>query len=211
MSILKVKIAKIRSKYAENSPSFSNKETQSDLSEESENRNKLSHSPFKLIDVNNDSLSIISSPPALNIRLRKNSINSQEHKASSNIMKNYCRGITNFASSFMAVPYLLPLLKKHQIDLETFRKFIQAKKSKINCIKQLRGMLLVMPNDKEQVAAMKEVFKEITIVFLKYFVPNWIYNTKIVGKYEHLKYRFKILRRVKEPHYFTYLQGFDQS
>ena len=124
-------------------------------------------------------------------------------------MKNYCRGIANFAVSQMAVSYLKPLLQKHHIELDAFRKFIRAKKSKINCIKQLREMLLISETEKREVAAMKTVFKEITIIFLKYFIPNWVYNSKITDKFAHLKYRFKILRRVKNPIYFTYLQEFN--
>ena len=140
---------------------------------------------------------------------RKNSSGSHELQVSNNIMKNYCRGIINFSLSNLAITYLIPLLQKHQIELQTFRKFIQAKKSKINCIKQLRQMLLVTPNDNAVTASVKSIFKDLTIIFLKFFAPNWIYNTKIIDKFAHLKFRFKILRRVKEPLHFTYLQGFD--
>ena len=45
-----------------------------------------------------------------------------------NIMKNYCRGIIYFA---LSVKYLLPLLQKHKIKLETFKGFIRAKKAKL--------------------------------------------------------------------------------
>jgi len=140
---------------------------------------------------------------------RKSSFGSQELQVSNNIMKNYCRGITNFSLSRLAVPYLMPLLQKHKIELERFRKFLQNKKSNINCIKQLRQMLLISPNDSAEATSIKNIFKDLTIIFLKYFAPNWIYNTKIIDKFAHLKFRFKILRRVKEPLYFTYLQGFD--
>ena len=155
------------------------------------------------------STSASSNPSVGETPRRKNSSGSQELQVSNNIMKNYCRGIINFSLSRLAISYLLPLLKKHQVELESFRRFIQAKKSKINCIKQLRQMLLVTPNDNAVTASVKSIFKDLTIIFLKFFAPNWIYNTKIIDKFAHLKFRFKILRRVKEPLYFTYLQGFD--
>lgn len=142
---------------------------------------------------------------------KKKKLYSNDISTPTNIMKNYCRGMIYFALSDMAIKYLLPLLQKHQIKLETFKAFIKVKKSKINCIKQLRGMLLVTQDDRKEVAALKKIFKEITIIFLKYFSPNWIYNSKITDKYAHLKYRFKILRRVKNQIYFTYLQGFDYN
>ena len=210
MRILKFKIARAQQRQEEMFLNMSAK-TQPSISKEThekDNFSEASWSPRDRVDCNTTASH---SPSHSVISFRKNSSISQDHTSSNNIMKNYCRGITNFALSSMAVPYLLPLLQKRSVDLDTFRKFIKAKKSKINCIKQLRGMLLVTQNDEKQIAAMKRIFKEITIIFLKFFSPNWIYNSNIADKSAHLKYRFKILRRVKEPHYFTYLQGFDKE
>jgi hypothetical protein len=125
-----------------------------------------------------------------------------------NIMKNYCRALTNFALSRIALHYLIPMLELHQIKLEDFQEFIEERKEKVNCIKNLREMLLIEDDDCDHTALLKNIFKEISIVFLKNFSVNWIFNSKICDKRVHLKYRFKILRRVQHPIYFTYLEDF---
>jgi len=149
-----------------------------------------------------------SSSPGKDSLPKKSQSESHQCYSGNNIMKNYCRGILNFALSRMAVTYLKPILAKYYMNLEDFRKFVNARKTKTNCIKKLREMLLIKPEDNHELAAVKSIFQEIAIIFLKYFVPNWIYNSKISDKYAHLRYRNKILRRVKNPHHFTYLQGF---
>jgi len=123
-------------------------------------------------------------------------------------MKNYCRGILNFALSRTALPYLNLMFQNYKTNLDSFRIFLSSRKSKINCIKQLREVLLIEKQDEEETVAMKSIFKDITIIFLKFFAPNWIYNSKISQKADHLKYRLRLLRRVRNPQYFTYLQGF---
>ena len=55
---------------------------------------------------------------------------------------------------------------------------------------------------------MKRVFKAIGIIFIRDFTVNWVYNSKIADKLTHLKYRFKMLRRVQNPEFFTYLEDF---
>jgi len=209
MSILKAKIRVIQKQRQEKllHKSF-NKDNQRNLEQVRENNNFYDtpliarHKILKDMNL---------SSPMSEISRKEKAVNIHDNHSPSNIMKNYCRGITNFVLSDLAIKYLVPLLEKHQLELETFRVFILAKKPKINCIKQLRGLLLVKKDDREEMAAMKDIFREITIIFLKYFSPNWIYNTRIADKYAHLKYRFKVLRRVKNPIYFTYLQGFDHQ
>jgi len=121
--------------------------------------------------------------------------------------REFLESSSNLGLSKIAVFYLNPMLEQSQIDLETYLRFIKLRKNKINCIKQLRNVLLINHDDNDEIAALKTIFKDITIIFLKYFVPNWIYNSNITGKFAHLQYRLKMLRRVRNPLYFTYLQG----
>jgi len=211
MSILKTKILTIQQHKQEifcnkSSSSHNYKKT---LEEQVSGTDKYAHSPLmsRLQSLESTSLS----SPMSQVSQKNKLFDCNNFHAPTNVIKNYCRGIIAFALSEIVLKYLMPLLQKRHIELETFKAFIQANKSKINCIKQLRGMLLVTQDDGKEVTALKKIFKEITIIFLKYFSPNWIYNSKITDKYAHLKYRFKILRRVKNPIYFTYLQGFDYN
>ena len=136
-------------------------------------------------------------------------------KGSNNIMKNYSRALVNFASSDLATPYLKRRKEEVDEDGETipneeFQGMLNAKKEKINCIKSLRELLLVEHSDTRPIKAFKRTFRYICVIFINYFSVNWIFSSKISDKMGHLKYRFKILRRVRNPEYFTYLETFSK-
>ncbi len=135
---------------------------------------------------------------------------SPERTPSRNIIKNYSRALTTFALSSMALSYLETIIAREGslLTLKDFLDFVKENKKRVNCIKNLREMLLVSPYDDKKIACMKKVFKKICEIFLKFFSVNWIYNSKISDKMMHMKYRFKMLRRVRNPEFFTYLEGF---
>lgn len=127
-----------------------------------------------------------------------------------NIVKNYARAMVNFTLSEPAIFYLQHLVEIEGVELQKFRMFIQSQKEGINSIKTLRELLLVTKNDSDQLAAYKRVFKEICEIFVKIFSVNWIFSSKLGDKIIHLKYRFKILRRIRKPELFTYLEDFNK-
>jgi hypothetical protein len=123
-----------------------------------------------------------------------------------NIMKNYSRAFIIFALSPMAHPYLTPLLQNYNLELSSFVEFVKLQKKFANCIKGLRDrLLLVNDTDSDQVSVMKQIFQEMCVVFLKFFCVNWIYHGKVADKKVHLSYRLKLLRRIRNPATFTYL------
>ncbi len=124
-----------------------------------------------------------------------------------NIIKNYGRAMTNFALSSLAIPYLKIILPKHGSNLTDFLSFIKKKRS-ANCIKKLRELLPYGGNRDAPNYSEKLVFQELCVVFLKFFSVNWLWNSKIDNKPTHLAYRFKILRRIRDPDHFTYLKDF---
>jgi len=128
---------------------------------------------------------------------------------SKNIVKNYGKALCAFASSALAVPYLESIIAKHSyafISIKAFMDYINEKKSNMNNIVSLRRLLVQENGDSRELMAYKHVFQQISIVFLKYFSVNWIFNGKIVQKKAHLKFRFKMLRRISDPEHFTYLK-----
>jgi len=134
--------------------------------------------------------------------------NSKGATSAKNIIKNYGRALQNFAISNMVMPYLAPLIQREQVLLKDFRKFFYSKKKQVRSIAGLRSLLLVSREDDNQTAAFKRIFKEISIIFIKFFSVNWIFSGKLLNKIAHLKCRFKMLRRIKNPENFTYLKGF---
>ncbi len=122
-----------------------------------------------------------------------------------NIMKNYSRALVKFAMSKFAIPYLNDMVSKTSATVQDFRHFLKERRSRINCIKSLRELLLVEPYDNEKFMIIKGVFQQISEVFLKYFSVNWIFSSKVSDKLAHLKYRYKMLRRIQNPQSFQNL------
>jgi len=122
-----------------------------------------------------------------------------------NIMKNYCRALVNFGLSSLAVPYLSNQ-EENSLSYERFFQILTLRKKSTNCIKGLRGLLLKERRDSRETRAFKGMFQGACGVSPKYFCVNWIFNSKVDDKVKHLRYRGRILRRVQNPQYFTYLE-----
>ena len=130
----------------------------------------------------------------------------RKRKASSsnNIMKNYARALVNFGLSHLAQPFLT----NGDISPDKFHQVLKSKRKNVNCIKGLRGLLLQERRDSKDTRAFKIMFQKICEVFMKYYCVNWIFHSRVDDKMKHLSYRGKILRRVKDPVHFTYLEDF---
>jgi len=133
----------------------------------------------------------------------------QKSATTRNIVKNYGRAFINFAVSKLALPYLNPCLQSEGVKLRQFRDYILRQKDKINCIVNLRELLLPHDGDTREVRAYRKIFQTLCEVFIKYFSVNWIYSSgKLYDKMSHLKCRYKILRRIRDPVNFTYFEAF---
>lgn len=120
-----------------------------------------------------------------------------------NIVKNYGRAMINFATSRVAFPYLRNKLKEENLHYNSFKKYLENRKENMDGILSLRNLLILCP-DEPKISSIKRIFQYSCEVFVKYFSANWIYNSKVGDKLNHLKARFKILRRIKDPEHFTY-------
>jgi len=150
------------------------------------------------------------SPPQRSMRTRFGPVvHRREAISNKNIVKNYSRAMVNFALSNMAVVYLEKIIKNEPaFNMEGFKKFMEEQREEITSIKRLRDILMLCREDGQQLISYKRVFKALSLVFIKKFSVNWIYSSKIADKLIHVKYRFKMLRRVQNPEYFTYLEDF---
>ena len=126
-------------------------------------------------------------------------------------MKSYSRAIVRFAISVFARPYITETATKENIKVEDFREFLKSQGHRIHCIKNLRGLLIIDKRDILQTTSFKRIFKDICVIFLKFFSVNWIFNSKVGDKIVHLNYRFRILRKIKDPEHFTYLEDFSKK
>jgi len=130
----------------------------------------------------------------------------EDGKATKNIPQNFGRAICNFALSDIASPYLIPILAKEDLTLALFRGFMENTKKSMCGVAHFREALLINKRDSEELQALKRAFRDIGEVFIKYFSVNWIFNGKVSYKKACLKYRFKILRRIRNPELFTYIR-----
>ena len=131
---------------------------------------------------------------------------SQKNSAK-NIVKNFGRAIASFCLSEIALLYLEPLMMRKSVVNESFKKFIYNAKDKIDSISTFRSLLLSEEVDSDEISAFKRIFQEMSIIFIKYFSVNWIFSSRLLNKIAHLNCRFKMLRRIMNPQYFTYLKN----
>lgn len=128
---------------------------------------------------------------------------------SKNIIKNYGKALCSFVSSKLAMPYIESVIAQkdyHFVKVSMLMQHFKVQKEKINSIESLRKLLIPNEDDTEEMKAYKDIFREVSIIFLKYFSVNWIYGGKLMHKRAHLKFRFKMLRRIQKPEQFTYLK-----
>lgn len=134
-------------------------------------------------------------------------------RCTKNIVKNYGRAICTFASSTTGKPYLEEILKRNNfnVSIEEFNQFVEANKEVVDSIERFKNMMLITKEDPPKLAACKQIFRLMGEVFIKYFSVNWIFSSKIVHKQPHLQFRFKLLRRLRNPELFTYLKPFSKK
>ena len=126
-------------------------------------------------------------------------------RATKNIVKNYGKAICRFACSQVGEPYLEPIVKQFNVKLTDFIRFVSNAKENIESMSSFRNILLIHGEDDEQTSKLKKIFALISEVFIKYFSVNWIFGGRLTYKEIHLKFRFKLLRRIRNPESFTYL------
>mgnify|MGYP006976739654 FL=1 len=122
-----------------------------------------------------------------------------------NIVKNYGNAIASFCRSRLALPYLQEFLKSLPITVDQFQEYIASKKNGLCNINNFRRLLQEDSNDSEEEKLNKKIFRKMGEIFVKYFSVNWIFNSRLKHREAHLKYRFKMLRRIQKPELFTYL------
>jgi hypothetical protein len=131
---------------------------------------------------------------------------------SKHIIKNYGKALCTFACSNVAKPYLEDIHKHESITkvitVQDFQVFIKGKRDIIDSMKSIRDILLIKQSDNKILVAYKKMLQKISIIFIKYFSINWIFQGKMKHKQIYVNSRFKILRRIKDPQHFTYFQAF---
>ena len=150
--------------------------------------------------------SVFEKSPLRRRRLPGYSSTSENVKITKNIVVNYGKAISSFATSKLATPYITPLITEKGITAQGFQEYVAKSKGEIGGISSLRRLLIISLEDTAEDAIHKKLFQAICEVFIKYFSVNWISHGRMGHKDVYMKYRFKMLRRVQNPEWFTYLK-----
>jgi len=152
------------------------------------------------------SSSSASASPKKRRRLSGSTFTPQSTLKTKNIVKNFGRAISTFAVSHLAMPYLIPLVDADGVTLEGFISYVKNRKNDIDGLNSFRSMLMPSKEDTKETIAYRKIFTALSEVFINYFSVNWIFHGKVQHKEAHLKFRYKMLRRIKAPELFTYLK-----
>ena len=127
---------------------------------------------------------------------------------SKHIIKNYGKAMVTFACSAISKPYLESMVNKYDMDIKEFQDYIKGKRETVDSMKSIRDLLLIKPTDNKKQIAYKKIFQETSVIFIKYFSVNWVFQGKMTYKQVHINVRFKMLRRIQNPEHFTYFKDF---
>jgi len=156
--------------------------------------------------IDSDSLSSGQKESKKRMRLPGIAVTPEDVRSTKNISKNFGRAICSFAVSHLALPYLLPLLEESNVQLDGFITYVNGLKSYIDGLHKFREILMAQDGDSAEIISYKNLFKQMGEVFIKCFSVNWIFNSKLLHKIPHLKFRGKMLRRIRNPELFTYIK-----
>jgi hypothetical protein len=157
--------------------------------------------------IQNEQFQNVNNQPKKRNRVLGVSYTSEPLKRTKNIVKNYGNAIASFALSDLSIPYIETLLFQEEVPLEEFREFVSKEKEGLTCLSALRNILQEKKQDSEREKAYKRIFRGAGLAFVKYFSVNWIYHSKMKYRDAHLKFRFRMMRRIQNPELFTYLKG----
>ena len=141
------------------------------------------------------------------IRIRQPASTPIEARCTKNIVKNFGKAICSFATTPSADMYIDSYIeeKKLVVSKSGFKNYASVMKKICDSIDGFKSVFMGLETDDSKVKDYKALLRLIGEVFIKYFSVNWIYSGKMMYKYSHLRFRFKILRRVRNPELFQSL------
>lgn len=115
------------------------------------------------------------------------------------VMRNLTKAILDFSVSELSAPYLEQMQKHDEknLRLDRFYEYINTQKEYLGYSKSLKELVVYGEGETEQEVLYKRVFKKIAVIFLKFFVVNWIFQSRIRNKDMYLRLRFKVLRMIQ--------------
>ncbi|CAD8082191.1 unnamed protein product [Paramecium sonneborni] len=117
-----------------------------------------------------------------------------------NITKNFSKAIISYITQNKDIG--LKLLDAR--EFEDFLQILKEKKNKMTNIQQLRELWI--DSDEEKLKQFNKTFRIFSQYFLRQQSVAYIYNSRIMNTGWHLKYRYNLLRALREPQNFKYIK-----
>lgn len=115
------------------------------------------------------------------------------------VIRRLTQAILDFILSELAMPYI-EQIQKHEnesFSIKSFCEYIRNQREYLGYSRNLKGLVLCAEGENEQEVAYKRVFRKIAVIFLKFFVVNWLFQSRLRNKEVYLKLRFKLLRIIQ--------------
>ena len=146
-------------------------------------------------------------PSADNLIKKKKIQKEKPPQLTRKIVKNYGKAIASFACSEKAQPILDKLLKNDTELKKKFISFVYENKEFIEGNRRLRHLLTISENDNNEVKRNKKILKIIAELFMKRYVQQWLWNSKLVNKELHAQLICEMRKRIKYPEQLEQLSG----
>jgi len=137
-------------------------------------------------------------------RCKKDPTDTKMTSPTKNIILNYAKAIASFATSTLALPYMHYHVTNGYLNYKEFVEFVSTEKANIGGIKSFKNLLIVKDTDTPQIVLYKEMFRMLSLIFVRDFSVNWITYGRVTHKEIYLKYRLQILQKLQNPEDFIY-------
>jgi len=118
-------------------------------------------------------------------------------KLTRKIVKNFGKAIASFATSEKA----LQIIEKSfsDCDRKKFKDFVYEHKECIEGNRRFKQLLTVSNDDPLDTRENKRIFKRISEIFMKTYVHQWIWNSKLLKKEDHAQLVSEMKKRIQNP------------
>ncbi len=121
------------------------------------------------------------------------------------IVKNYGKAIASFSCCEKAYPILDKILNKNLKHREEFISFVYENKEFIEGNRRLMQLLIISDNESPEMQRNKKVFKQVAEIFMKKYVQQWLWNSKLVNKELHAQLLKEMRKRIRYPELLEHL------
>jgi len=120
-------------------------------------------------------------------------------KLTRKIVKNFGKAIASFACSEKALQIIEKSVHYRGCDRKKFKDFVYEHKECIEGNRRFKQLLTISNDDPQETRENKKIFKKISEIFMKSYVHQWIWNSKLLKKEDHAQLVSEMKKRIQNP------------